>query len=65
MFYHDTKKLLAILKELTVDTNDETWMKEKRCGRESMLVFQNHYEGNKRGNAGNRWIRTIKRGYFI
>ena len=33
MFYHETKKFLAILKELTVDTDSETWMKAKRCGR--------------------------------
>ena len=33
MFYRETKKFLAILKELTVDTDSETWMKAKRCGR--------------------------------
>ena len=31
-FYHDTKKVLAILKELIVDTDAEKWMKGKRCG---------------------------------
>ena len=33
MFSLDTKKFLVILKELTVDTNAETWMKGKLCGQ--------------------------------
>ena len=37
MFYSDTKKFLDILKELTVYTNADTWIKEKRCGREAMV----------------------------
>ena len=45
MFSCDTKKALAILKELTVDTDAETWMKGKLCGRESMLALQNNYDG--------------------
>ena len=44
MFYRDTKKVLATLKELTVDTDAETWMKEKRCGRESMLALHTNYD---------------------
>ena len=38
-----------IPKELTVDTDSETWMKVKYCGRESMLEFQNHYDGKSWG----------------
>ena len=33
MFYCDTKKVLVILKELTVDTDSEKWIKRKCCGR--------------------------------
>ena len=34
MFSRDTKKVLAILKDLTVHNDDETWMKGKLCGLE-------------------------------
>ena len=33
MFYPDTKKVLAVLKELPVDNDAETWIKDKLCGR--------------------------------
>ena len=45
MFSRDTKKVLVILKELTLDNNADTWMKRKHCGQEAMLEFQNHYDG--------------------
>ena len=32
IFSRDTKKVLAIIKELTVYTDVETWMKAERCG---------------------------------
>ena len=32
MFSRNTKKVLEILKELTEDTDDETWMNSKYCG---------------------------------
>ena len=48
----DTKKVLAIIKELTLDTDFETWMKGKYCGREVMLALHNNYgrksEGERR-----------------
>ena len=44
MFSCDTKKVLSILKELTVDTDAETWIKGKCCGWEKMLALQNHYD---------------------
>ena len=31
MFPRDTKKVLAFIKDLTVDTSAETWMKGKQC----------------------------------
>ena len=45
IFPHNTKKVLAIIKELTVDTDAETWMKRKRCGQEAMLEFQKIHDG--------------------
>ena len=49
MFYCDTKKVLAILKEIKFDTDAETWMKGKICGQEEMLLLQNHYDGKSEG----------------
>ena len=34
MFSCDTKQFLVIIKELTEDTDYETWRKERRCSRE-------------------------------
>ena len=45
MFSCDTKKVLDILIDLTVNTDDDTWMKVKHCGQEAMFAFQNHYDG--------------------
>ena len=42
MFYRTTKKVFAIIKELTVDTDAETWTKGKHCGPEAMLALQNN-----------------------
>ena len=53
IFSFDTKKVLDILKEITVDTDDETYTKRKRCGKEAILALQNHYYGKSEG-----WLRT-------
>ena len=45
MFSRDTKKVLDILKELTEDNYGDKWMKGKSCGWESILKFQNNYDG--------------------
>ena len=34
-----------VLKELTVGTDADTWMKKKQCGKESILELQNNYDG--------------------
>ena len=49
MFSHDTKKVLAILKELAVDTDAETCIKGKCCGQGAMLALRNHYDGKSKG----------------
>ena len=38
-----------VVKYLTVDTDSETWVKWKRCGREAMLALQNHYDAKSEG----------------
>ena len=45
MFSCDIKKVLAILKELTVYTHAETWMKSKRWGWEAILTLYTYYDG--------------------
>ena len=49
MFSRNTKKVLTILKDLTVDNYAETCMKWKRCGQEAMLILQNHSDGKSEG----------------
>ena len=49
MFSCDTKKVLTILKELTVDTYAETWIKGKLCGRETMLELYYYCGGKSEG----------------
>ena len=51
MFSRDTNNVLAILKELTVDSDSETLMKGKCCGQESMLALNNHYDGKSKGEC--------------
>ena len=57
MFSRDTKNFLAILKELTLDTDYETCIKGKRCVLESMLTLHHHYyvklEGERRKQVTN------------
>ena len=45
MFSCNTKKVLVIIKDIIVYTDDETWTKEKHCGQEVMLELKNHYDG--------------------
>ena len=49
MFSRDTKKVLAILKEIKLYTDTETWMKGKYFGREEILSLQNHYDIKSEG----------------
>ena len=42
IFYHDTNKVLVIIKDIKVDHYSETWMKGKHYGQESMLALQNY-----------------------
>ena len=57
MFSCDTKKVVAILNELTVDTDDKTWMKGKLYGIEAILALQNHYDSK---SDGERRIKLAK-----
>ena len=64
MFNRDTKKVLALLKELTSGTTGETWIKGIRCGREAMLALQNHYDGKAEGERRKSVARADFDGLF-
>ena len=45
VFNLDSKTVLSIIKECTLDSDAETWIKNIRCGREAMKILQKHYDG--------------------
>ena len=49
MFTRDSRKVLDILKELTLGTDAETWIKGLKCGRKAMQELQAHYDGTSEG----------------
>ena len=51
MFSCDTNKVIEIMKELTVYTDAETCMKERRCGQEAMLALHNYYDEKSEGEC--------------
>ena len=63
IFYRDTKKVLAILNELTVDTDAETWVKGETCGWEEIFALQNHYdvksEGGRRTQVDKEYLKKL------
>ena len=45
MFTRDSIKVLVIIKELTLGTDAETWIKGHECRRDSMQEHQARYDG--------------------
>ena len=45
MFKRDSTRVLGVLRELTIGSQADTWMKGKRCSREAMKALQAHYDG--------------------
>ena len=45
MFTREPKKVLDNLKELTLETEAETWIKGLKCDRKAMQELQDHYDG--------------------
>ena len=45
MFNSDSKRVLAILKDLCLNTGAETWFRNITCGRKAMKALQTHYDG--------------------
>ena len=44
MFTRDSSKVLDVLKELTLGTDNDTWIKGLKCGRNTMQELQAHYD---------------------
>jgi len=45
MFDVDSKQVLAIFKELCLNTDAETWFRNIQCDRQAMRALQRHYDG--------------------
>ena len=50
MFTRYQRKVLDILKELTLGTDSETWIKSLKCGRNSIQELQAYYYGTSEGS---------------
>ena len=48
MFKTGSKRVLTILKELTIGTDAEAWMKGIKCERLTMIALQTRYDGPRR-----------------
>ena len=63
MFTIDSSKVLDILKELTLGTDAETWVKGLKCGRKEMQELQPHYygtsEGAQRKKVARAYLKSI------
>ena len=51
-FNLDSKRVLAILKELCLNTSAETWFRNIKCGRRAMVALQRHYDGPDEQHKG-------------
>ena len=49
IFTRDSSKVIDILKELTIGTDAETWIKGLKCGRKAIQELQAHYDGTSEG----------------
>ena len=49
IFTRDSRKVLDIIKELTLGNDAETWIKGLKCGRKAMQDLQAHYDGTSGG----------------
>ena len=49
MFTKDSRKVLDILKELTLGTDAETWIKGLKCDRKAIQELQAHHDSKPEG----------------
>ena len=58
MFTRDSRKVLDILKEMTLGTDSETWIKGLKCIRKAIQELQDHYDGTAEGSRRKKVART-------
>ena len=49
IFTRDSRDVLDIIKELTLGTDAEIWVKGLKCSRKVMQELQAHYDGTSEG----------------
>ena len=63
MFTRDSRKFIDIIKEITLRTDAETWIKGIKCGRKAMQELQAHYddtpEGARRKQVARAYLKKI------
>ena len=64
MFTRDSSKVLDILKELTLGTDAETWIKGLKCVRKAMHKLQYHYDDTSEVERNNKVARADLRNIF-
>ena len=64
MFTRDSRKVLDIIKELTLGTESETCIKGLKCGINSMQELQAHYEFISEGEQRKQFYRADLRNIF-
>ena len=58
MFTRDSRKVLNILKEITLGNHAETWIKGLKCGIKLMQELQDHYDGTPEGSRSKQVARV-------
>ena len=64
MFIIDSRKILDILKELTLRTDAETCIKGLKCGKKSMQELQAHYDGTSEESLRKQVSRSYLKKIF-
>ena len=49
IFTRDSRKILDILKKLTLGTDAETWIKGLKCSKKEIHKLQTHWDGTSEG----------------
>ena len=65
MFARDSRKVINIIKELTLGTESETWIKGLKCGRKAMQELQDNYDGTSEGSRRKKFaIMELKKIFY-
>ena len=65
MFKRESRKVLDILKQLTLGGNPKTWIKGLKCGINSMQELQDHFHSTSEGAQRKQVCRSkIKKTFY-